>query len=85
MIRVAILLLIASVASASETARIDGVIVTTGMTTGEIIKRAGQPDAREDVQNVYGAVLGSRWEYYGRTRMVTLWVQSGKVVRIDEE
>jgi hypothetical protein len=85
MIRVALLMLIASIASASDTARIDGVIVTTGMTTGEVLKRAGQPDAREDVQNVYGAVLGSRWEYYGKTRMVTLWIQRGKVVRIDDE
>lgn len=83
MIRYALLLL-ASVASASETARIDGVIVTTGMTSGEVLKRVGEPDAREDVQNKYGAVLGQRWEYHGK-RMVTLWVRFGKVERIDEE
>ena len=85
MIRYALFLLACSCAHADETARIDGTIVTTGMSTGEIVKRVGQPDAREDVQNTYGAVLGSRWEYYGRTRMVTLWIQRGKVVRIDDE
>mgnify|MGYP003560754977 FL=1 len=84
MIRFALLLLICSYANASETVRIDGTIVTTGMTSGEVLKRVGSPDAREDVQNKYGAVLGQRWEYHGK-RMVTLWVRAGKVERIDEE
>lgn len=85
MIRFAILMLIASAAHAGDTTRIDGTIVTTGMTTAEVLRRAGEPDAREPIQNKFGAVLGHRWEYHGGTRMVTLWVQSGKVVRIDEE
>ena len=84
MIRFALLMMIASLAYASETTRIDGTIVTTGMTSGEVLKRVGDPDAREDVQNKYGAVLGQRWEYHGK-RMVTLWVRAGKVERIDEE
>ena len=84
MIRFALLLLICSYASANETTRIDGKIVTTGMTSGEVLKRVGDPAAREDVQNKYGAVLGQRWEYHGK-RMVTLWVRAGKVERIDEE
>ena len=84
MIRFALLLMFASIASASETTRIDGTIVTTGMTSSEVLKRVGEPDAREDVQNKYGAVLGQRWEYHGK-RMVTLWVRAGKVERIDEE
>ncbi len=84
MIRFALLMMFASLAYASETTRIDGTIVTTGMTSGEVLKRVGDPDAREDVQNKYGAVLGQRWEYHGK-RMVTLWVRAGKVERIDEE
>ncbi len=84
MIRFALLLLLASIAYAGETARIDGNIVTTGMTTSEVLSRAGDPTVREDVQNKYGAVLGQRWEYHGK-RMVTLWVRAGKVERIDEE
>lgn len=47
MIRFALLLLVCSYAHASETTRIDGTIVTTGMTTAEVLKRAGEPDARE--------------------------------------
>ncbi len=84
MIRFALLMMFASLAYASETTRIDGTIVTTGMTSSEVLKRVGEPDAREDVQNKYGAVLGQRWEYHGK-RMVTLWVRAGKVERIDEE
>ena len=84
MIRFALLMMLASLAYASETTRIDGTIVTTGMTSSEVLKRVGEPDAREDVQNKYGAVLGQRWEYHGK-RMVTLWVRAGKVERIDEE
>ena len=84
MMRFALLMMFASLAYASETTRIDGTIVTTGMTSSEVLKRVGEPDAREDVQNKYGAVLGQRWEYHGK-RMVTLWVRAGKVERIDEE
>lgn len=32
-----------------------------------------------------GAALGQRWEYHDGRKMVTLWVQTGKVVRIDEQ
>lgn len=85
MIRFPLLLLFASSAYAGETARIDGAIVTTGMTTSEVLKRAGEPTAREDVQNKYGATLGQRWEYHDGRKMITLWVRFGKVERIDEE
>lgn len=79
------LLLISASAMAGDTARIGGKIVTTGMTTAEVLERAGQPTAREDITNKFGAVLGQRWEYHDGRKMVTLWVQTGKVVRIDEQ
>jgi hypothetical protein len=55
------------------------------MTTAEVLDRAGQPTAREDITNKFGAVLGQRWEYHDGRKMVTLWVQTGKVVRVDEQ
>ncbi len=85
MIRFALLLLVCSYAHAGMTVRINDRIVTTGMTTTDVIDRAGAPDAREDVQNSYGAVLGQRWVYRVGRRQVTLWVRAGKVERIDEE
>lgn len=44
------LLLISASAMAGDTARIDGRIVTTGMTTAEVLDRVGQPTAREAIQ-----------------------------------
>jgi hypothetical protein len=86
MIRIALALLLASsLAYASETARIGSRIVTTGMTTAEVIDRVGMPTMRQDITNRYGAVLGQRWEYHDGRKMVTLWMQTGKVVRIDEQ
>ena len=82
----ALALLIASAsAMASETARIDGRIVTTGMTTAEVLERVGAPTVREDITNQYGAVLGQRWEYHDGRKMVTLWVRLGRVERIEEQ
>lgn len=80
-----VLLLVSASAMAGDTARIGGKIVTTGMTTAEVLDRAGQPTAREDITNKFGAVLGQRWEYHDGRKMVTLWVQTGKVVRVDEQ
>ena len=79
------LLLISASAMAGDTARIDGRIVTTGMTTAEVLERVGAQTVREDITNQYGAVLGQRWEYHDGRKMVTLWVQTGKVVRVDEQ
>lgn len=80
-----VLLLVSASAMAGDTARIGGKIVTTGMTTAEVLDRAGQPTAREDITNKFGAVLGQRWEYHDGRKMITLWVQYGKVVRVDEQ
>lgn len=78
------LLLISASAMAGDTARIDGRIVTTGMTTAEVLDRVGQPTVREDITNQYGAVLGQRWEYHDGRKMVTLWVRLGRVERIED-
>ena len=78
-------LAIATAAAASDTARVDGRLVTTGMSVAEVNDRIGAPTRVEDITNVYGARIGARWEYHRGRKMVTLWVQTGKVVRIDEQ
>jgi hypothetical protein len=80
---VAALLLSASL-YASDTTKINDKIVTTGMSVAEVMQRVGRPDRTEDVQNVYGATVAQRWEYWQGRRQVTLVIQSGKVIRIDE-
>ena len=37
------------------------------------------------LENVYGAGVGERWEYYRGKKMYSIWLQGGKVVRIEEQ
>ena len=67
-----------------NTVRIDGDIVTSGMSTAEVIDRAGQPSRTVQLENVYGAGVGERWEYYRGKKQYSIWLQGGKVVRVDE-
>ncbi len=72
------------IVTASDTARIDGKIVTTGMTVAEVSNKVGGPDRTVQLENVYGAGVGEQWEYWRGKKMFTLTVQHGKVVSIDE-
>lgn len=71
-------------ATASDTIRIDGRIVMTGMSTAEVIDRAGQPSRTIQLENGYGAGIGERWEYYRGKKQYSIWLQGGKVVKVDE-
>ena len=79
----ALFALFASVAIA-DTVRIDNRIVTTGMSLAEVIDRVGQPSRTVQLQNVYGAGLGERWEYYRGKKQYNVIVSGGKVVKVDE-
>ena len=76
--------LVASVAIA-DTIRIDNRIITTGMSLAEVIDRAGQPSRTVQLENVYGAGVGERWEYYRGKKQYNVWVSGGKVVKVDEQ
>ena len=78
-------LIIAASAYASETTRINDKIITTGMTVAEVAQRAGRPDRTVTLENGFGAAVAERWEYWQGRRMVSLIVQSGRVVGIDEQ
>lgn len=78
-----VLLLVCSAASASDTARVDGRIVTTGMSVAEVRDRVGGPDRIVTITNLYGAGIGERWEFYRGRKQVNMWMQRGKVARID--
>jgi hypothetical protein len=85
MIRALLLMLVSVCAYASDTTRIDGKIITTGMSVAEVASRVGQPTRNVQLQNWFGAAMGERWEYWEGKRMVSLIVQGGKVVKIDEQ
>ncbi len=85
-ILIAIALAAAStIATASDTVRIDGRIVTTGMSTAEVIDRAGQASRIVQLENVYGAATGERWEYYRGSKQYSIWMAGGKVYKVDEQ
>lgn len=84
MIRLLIALVLLSSSALADTARIDGRIVTTGMTLAEVLDRVGEPSRRVEITNVYGAGLGERWEYYRKAKQYNVWAQGGKVVKVDE-
>lgn len=81
---VVMLLLLSSLAMAAETIRIDGRIISHGMSTADVIDRAGQASRVVQLENGYGAGIGERWEYYRGRKQYSIWMQGGKVVKVDE-
>lgn len=80
----AALALASTIATASETIRIDGRIISHDMSTAEVIDRVGQPSRTIQLENGYGAGVGERWEYYRGKKQYSIWLQGGKVVKVDE-
>ena len=84
LLMVVALVLLSSWAVASETIRIDGRIISHDMSVAEVIDRVGQPSRTVQLENAYGAGIGERWEYYRGKKMYSIWLQGGKVVKVDE-
>lgn len=78
-------LLLSLAAMAFGSARIDGKIITDGMTAAEVRAKVGQPDSVVQIQNRYGAVIGERWEYYRGNHAALITVSNGKVVEVIEQ
>ncbi len=80
----AAMMLTSTIATAADTIRIGDRIITTGMSTADLIDRAGQPSRTIQLENGYGAGIGERWEYYRGKKQYSIWLQGGKVVKVDE-
>jgi hypothetical protein len=59
-------------------------VVSVGDSIGKVIEAAGQPDSRVQLETAQGGAAGERLEYYERGKTVLIWVQGGRVVRIEE-
>lgn len=81
---VVFLVMFSAAAAAADTIRIGDRIVMTGMSTADVIDRAGQPSRTIQLENEYGAGVGERWEYYRGRKQYSVWLQGGKVVKVDE-
>lgn len=58
-------------------------VITVGDVITKVRNACGQPWRVVQIENVFGAGVGERWEYERQTGMVQFWIQGGKVVRID--
>lgn len=81
------LLLICSAVALADTmtTRIDGAIITTGMSIAEVVHRGRKPDRIVVIENDQGAAIGERWEFFEGSRLVSLTVVDGIVRRIVEK
>lgn len=80
-----LLVLLAGTALASQDSVAFGQrLVSTGDSVGKVIEVAGQPDRTVQLENARGAGVGERFEYYERGKTITLWIQGGRVVAIEE-
>jgi len=78
-------LLIAGTAMASQNSvAFDGRLVSTGDSTGKVRDVAGDPHNVVQLETRYGGAAGERWEYYERNRTITVWIQGGRVVALEE-
>lgn len=62
----------------------DGVVSAGSSNIADLIKRCGQPSRTVPLENVYGARVGERWEYYIGEKVVMFTIRAGKVERVDE-
>lgn len=83
----AIALLICSAVALADTmtTRIDGAIITTGMSIAEVVHRGRRPDRIVTIENDQGAAVGERWEFFEGSRLVSLTIVDGIVRRIVEK
>jgi hypothetical protein len=58
-------------------------VITVGDVITKVRSRCGEPWRIVQLENVFGAGVGERWEYERTTGMVQFWIQGGRVVRID--
>lgn len=80
-----ILAVLCGLAFAGETHRFPLGIVSVGDPVAALIERAGQPSHKTDIENLYGAVVGERWDYYlPEGKMVQFNIHDGRISSIVE-
>lgn len=70
-------------ATSASSERCGSNVITIGDPITKVSNACGQPWRVVQLENVFGAGVGERWEYERTTGMVQFWIQGGRVVRID--
>ena len=69
---------------AGETLRVGQQVLTVGDTATHAIELLGKPSYKEPVENVYGAMLGERWQFPRENgQVVIITIINGKVASIE--
>jgi hypothetical protein len=80
-----ILTIICGLAFAGETHRFPLGVVSVGDPVAALVELAGQPSHKADIENLYGAVIGERWDYYlPEGNMVQFNIHEGRISNIVE-
>ena len=78
-------LTLAFAAAAADSVRFGSSLVVLGDTETHVLKVAGKPALRSDVQNRFGAVVAHRLDYDEGNKTVSIYVgQDGRVAKITE-
>ena len=89
--RLAALLLAACLAGPAhaDMVRIGNEVLKTGDSKMELLRVAGEPDEREELETLYGGRSGERWYYTIETnypdKIVTFTIRGGRIVKIEED
>ena len=59
-------------------------VIATGDPEDKVIEVAGEPERKVEVQNVYGALRGYRFDYVQGRKTVQIYIAHGQVVHIEE-
>lgn len=70
---------------AADSVRFGSSLVVLGDSEAHVLKVAGKPAIRSDVQNRFGAVVAHRLDYDEGNKTISIYVgQDGRVTRITE-
>ena len=83
LLAVSLLLAMAS-ATAGDTYRFSGGVVSVGDSIAALQKRAGTPTRTVPLENSRGARVGERWDYFVGDKLVSFEISNGRILAISE-
>jgi hypothetical protein len=73
----------------ADMVRIGNQVLKTGDSKMELLRVAGEPDERDDLETLFGGRSGERWYYtleHNRpVKVVTFTIRDGRIVKIEED
>ncbi len=77
-------LLLSFAAAASDSVRFGSQVITVDDSAGKVLRVAGEPERRVQLETKYGGAVGYRLDYEQGRKTVQVIVANGQVVAISE-